>query len=155
MPKGLRLTEEQLAAFTQRTKVAQVKAGKVGKFKPLVPTEHQEQVAVVQFCDAQNIRIFAIPNGSNKNPASAAKFQREGLRKGIPDLMVPIPKGGFMGLFLEMKRTKNAKPSKEQQEWIEFLNQMGYFAIVCYGADEAIAVIQRYLNHVSPERVRE
>jgi hypothetical protein len=148
MGKNLRLTEEQLSSMVQRTTVAKVKNGKLGKFKPLIPTEHQEQVKLIQWCNAHPVanRIFAIPNGSHKNPATAAKFQREGLRKGIPDLFLPVPSGGFHGAFIELKRIKNAKASAEQQEWIDFLNGQGYFAMVCYGADEAIAVIQRYLT---------
>jgi hypothetical protein len=148
MTKGLRLTEEQLAAMMQRTKVAQVKAGKVGKFKPLVPTEHQEQVKLIQWCNAHPVAdcIFSSQAGVRTTIGTANKAKAEGMRKGVPDLFLPVPAGGFHGLFIELKRVKNAKPSKEQQDWIEFLNKQGYFAIVCYGADEAIAVIQRYLT---------
>lgn len=148
MGKNLRLTEEQLAAMVQRTKVAKVTNGKVGKFKPLIPTEHQEQCAVIQWCDQHPIakHIFAIPNGSNKSPAAAAKFRREGLRSGVPDLFLPVARSGYHGLFLEMKRTKNAKPSKEQEEWVNYLIYLDYLAKVCYGADEAIQAIKDYLS---------
>lgn len=116
--------------------------------KKAVPTESQEQIAVIKWCDTQPLAkyIFAIPNGANKSMASAAKFKREGLRKGVPDLMLPIPCNGFHGLFIELKRTKGSVTSKEQRGWIALLHQAGYAAFVCRGADEAIDRIKAYLS---------
>lgn len=56
----------------------------------------------------------------------------------------------FCGLFIELKRPKvkgkaNPVVSKEQQEWIDYLNSVGYYATVCYGSEEAIELIKRYL----------
>ena len=133
----------------KRFAIAKVsKSGKVGKFVLPVPTEHAEQCAVIEWCNLHAIakHIFAIPNGSNKSPAAAAKFKREGLRSGIPDLFLPVPRGVFCGLFLEMKRTKGSVTSKEQFIWLEYLNERGYKTEICKGADEAIATIKEYLT---------
>ena len=155
MSKMLRMTEEE---FANRAKIAKVSAtGKVGKFreqKPVrkytqrIPTEHEEQAAVIVWADQHPIAkyLFAIPNGSHKSPAAAAKFKREGLRSGIPDLFLPVPRGVFCGLFLEMKRTKGSVTSKEQFIWLEYLNERGYKTEICKGADEAIATIKEYLG---------
>ena len=119
---------------------------KVAKLKVPVPTEHQEQCAVIRWCDANAIVCFAIPNGSHKSMASAAKFRREGLRKGIPDLMVPVARGGFHGLFIEMKRTKGSVTSAEQLAWFSVLRREGYAAYACKGAADAIRIIELYLG---------
>jgi hypothetical protein len=138
--------------FVEKNKGAEVahvsKSGKVGKFKPIIPTEHQEQCKVIEWCDQHPIakHIFAIPNGANKSPATAAKFKREGLRKGVPDLFLPVARMGFHGLFVEMKRVKGSVLSVDQALQITSLEGYGYLCHVCHGADEAIAVIQDYLK---------
>ena len=44
-----------------------------------------------------------------------------------------------------MKAGKN-KPSNEQKEWINSLQEEGYAACVCYGWLEAREVIEKYLS---------
>ena len=126
--------------------VAQVKNGKVGK--PIIPTEHQEQCAVIAWCDQHPIakHIFAIPNGAHKSPATAAKFKREGLRKGVPDLFLPIPSKGYHGLFLELKRERGGAVSENQKIWLGMLSSAGYCCHIVSGSEIAIAVIQEYLD---------
>ena len=158
-----RPTEAELAAKSARNRKAKAetwgrddiikatfaqvsKAGKVGK--PIIPTEHQEQCKVIEWCDQHPLakHIFAIPNGAKKSPAAAAKFKREGLRKGVPDLFLPVASKGFHGLFIEMKRVKGSVLSVDQGLAITQLGLNGYACFVCHGADEAIAVIQDYLK---------
>jgi len=167
-----RMTQEELEAKSAKNKaawnragvthaeVAKVTKGKVGKFKPLhdakirvsrkevLPSEHEEQAAFIAWCDQHPIakHIFSIPNGANKSFASAAKFKREGLRSGIPDLFLPVARKGFHGLFIEMKRRRFANVTFQQGAWQAALVHQGYHCVICYGADEAIAVIQDYLK---------
>lgn len=118
------------------------------KANPRCPTEHQEQCAVIAWADTHPLAcmIFAIPNGSHKSPAMAAKFQREGLRKGYPDLGLDVARKGFHGLRIELKRVKGSKTSEEQEDWRDFLLSQDYAAHICKGADEAIRVIKDYLG---------
>ena len=69
----------------------------------------------------------------------------EGCSPGVPDLCVPIPNKKYHGLFIEMKYGKN-KPTAYQKEWIEYLNGVGYLAVVCYGADEALDILKKYIT---------
>lgn len=109
--------------------------------------ESQEQQALIKWCAAAKCkypnldRIYAIPNGAwVKNKWEGSKLKREGMRAGVPDLFLPVPKHGYHGLYIELKHGKNtAQPN--QKEWIEFLNSMGYKAVVAWefkGAKEAI-----------------
>lgn len=161
--KDVSVWEEGVAAFKEHKKIMEHMAGdkpkqftknekaklKTRGIKPVVriPTEHEEQCAVIQWCDAHPIakHIFAIPNGSHKSPAMAAKFKREGLRSGVPDLFLPVPSGEYSGLFIEMKRTKGSVTSGAQQDWASFLTKQGYRCITCNGADWAILEIGLYL----------
>jgi len=151
MSKMLRMTDAEFAARQKR--VAPHKLPEVVKTiaKPqksrVCPTEHAEQVAVIQWCDAHPIakHIFAIPNGSHKSPAMAAKFKREGLRSGVPDLFLPVPSCGLYGLFIEMKRQKGSVTSQAQRDWAATLLRNGYAVAICNGAESAIQQIKWYL----------
>ena len=114
--------------------------------KSLIPTEHQEQSLVIQYCNLKKIPIFHIPNGSYKSLTARVKAKKEGLKSGIPDLMIPVANKNYHGLFIEMKRVKNSKVSVHQKQWIELLNKQGYKAIVCYGNNEAIKEIENYIK---------
>lgn len=88
-----------------------------------------------------------------KSTQAAARAKREGLVKGIPDIQLALPRNGFMGMFIEMKRpdikainqTKGVL-SKSQKEMLELLNQNGYCAKVAYGAAEAFEILQEYMK---------
>lgn len=113
---------------------------------PITPTEHQEQSLVIQYCNLRKIPIFHIPNGSYKSVTARTKSKKEGLKAGVPDLMIPIANKSHHGLFIEMKRVKNSKVSVQQLKWIELLNKQGYKAIVCYGSSAAIKEIEEYIK---------
>lgn len=85
-------------------------------------------------------------------------MRAEGKQKGYPDLIIDEPSVYYYGLRIELKRarkqlktklsTAHTKVSPEQEEWINKLNKKGYKALVCYGADEAIKVIEDYMEDV-------
>lgn len=112
------------------------------------PLEHQEQVAFFQWIEKQPLLrnlTFAIPNGGTRDPIEAKHLKEEGVRRGVPDIFVALPLGGYHGLFIEMKRRKGSTISKDQREWIEKLQEQGYVANICMGFDEARAAVERYL----------
>lgn len=112
-----------------------------------VPTEDEEQMTLVQWMSYNNIPHFHIPNGTNKTFWQAKRFKKLGLKSGIPDLMIPVAKGKFHGLFVEMKRKKKYNISPTQQYWLDKLNEYGYLAVACAGFMEAKKVIWDYLHH--------
>lgn len=89
--------------------------------------------------------LFHIPNGGSRNRAEAANLKRQGVKAGVPDLCLPVPKGPYHGLFIEMKVGKN-KTSREQKKWLDKLDDYGYATVVCYGWEEAKNIIELYLN---------
>lgn len=106
-------------------------------------SEDAEQEAVVEYCELLHIPIVHIPNEGKRSLSYAARMKRMGLRSGFPDLLVPLARGGYHGLFIEMKYGKN-KTTKEQKEWLERLSAEGYACAVCYNAAEAIKTIESY-----------
>lgn len=110
------------------------------------PTEDQEQMRVVVYLQKKNILHYAVWNGGNKSMTEAIRAKRMGLVSGVPDICVPIPRGGFCGLYLELKRLKGGVLSDNQAYWIEALRNQKYRVEVCRGADAAIEVIEDYFN---------
>lgn len=89
--------------------------------------------------------MFHIPNGGSRNKLEAANLKKQGVKAGVPDLFLPFSRGGYHGLFIELKYGKN-KPTKKQTEWLKSLNEQGYAVAVCYGCNEASEKILKYLK---------
>lgn len=120
-----------------------------------MPTEHEEQRAVIQWAHVHGRAwpeldlLFAIPNGTYTASVKARKKAvAEGVRKGVPDLFLPVARGGKHGLFIEMKRRKGGSLEPEQRQWLTWLAAQGYATHRCNGSDEAIQVISDYLNEM-------
>lgn len=99
-------------------------------------------------------RLFAIHNQGHGDAIRGGKAKAEGVKAGVPDLMLPYggrrPSGSalthYRGLFIELKRDTKANASAVQHEWLAYLNDAGYKAIVCYGWQHAASAIQNYLE---------
>lgn len=118
-----------------------------------VPTEHEEQVALFQWAEANEgampelALLFAVPNGGYRPMATAAMLREEGVKAGVPDVVLPVARGRFHSLWLELKRSNRSNhATPAQQEWIERLRSYGHMVVVAYGAQEAIDAITTYLN---------
>lgn len=111
-------------------------------------SEHAEQVKVVHWLEYTypNVKFYAVPNGGHRHISVAKKLKAEGVRGGVPDLVIPLPAGGFAGLYVEMKRPGGGRVSPKQREWLDYLNRVGYKAIVCNSFVEARDEIEGYLQ---------
>ena len=89
--------------------------------------------------------LFHIPNGGKRGKAEAARFKRMGVKPGVPDMFLPVARGGYHGLFIELKRQDGGRVSIDQQAWLTRLGVNGYCAVVCKGWDEAREMIVKYL----------
>ena len=102
--------------------------------------------------------MYHIPNEGQRSRGTGGRMVGEGLKKGVPDICLPVSRGGYHGLYIEMKRTKGGKLTPEQAEWLSALEAQGYQAERCDGWEAATKVITEYLSHppltVWPENVR-
>lgn len=98
------------------------------------PTEDLEQITYVQWFERTYpaILIFHIPNGGKRSITQAMKFQKMGVKPGIPDLYVPEWK-----LWIEMKRVKGGVLSKDQKAIIAYLESIGDSVIIGKGWEDA------------------
>lgn len=86
---------------------------------------------------------FAVPNWRPKK-SQRMYLGAEGVKAGVPDVWLALPRGRYHGLVIEMKVKPN-KPTKHQIKWIKQLNEVGYLAVVCYGFEEAREILDNYL----------
>jgi hypothetical protein len=143
-------------------------------------SEHEHQTAL--FCWAANNLKFeprlallhAIPNGGERNAIVASRMKAEGVKRGVPDIFLPVPVFEeidlskyehrnwsplkYAGLYIEMKRPKErlkrrpehqwdtggVKP--EQVDWLNALQAQRYKCVVCYHWFEAASEIYFYLT---------
>jgi hypothetical protein len=121
------------------------------------PSEHQLQVAVIQWWAAvHHIKyalpleaLFAIPNGGSRDPITGSRLKAEGVRPGMPDLMLAVRLGYRAGLFIEMKAGKNDL-SDAQTSVSKHLIGQGYCFATAWSSEEAIKHIEDYLGDYPP-----
>lgn len=90
--------------------------------------------------------IFAIPNGGARNVVTAAKLKAEGVLAGVPDLCVPMARGGFHGLYIELKNGKKGVVSERQRTIMDKLSDEGYKCVVCRSFDDFKREIDEYMT---------
>lgn len=119
------------------------------------PLESSEQAAVFQHAalrardDPRWGLLFAIPNGKAASSIrEAVNAKRTGLKRGVPDMFLPVPAGIWHGLFIELKRADGTRTDlkPEQAEWLQRLQDQGYQTAVAYGWKAAVAEIGAYLG---------
>ena len=117
-----------------------------------IPTEADEQEALFDGRDRvigrypELVWMYAIPNGGSRHPAEAQHLKRQGVKAGIPDIHIPCMRGGYGGLYIEMKRRKGGRVSIEQKKAIIALREQGYRVEVCEGWEKAREVIKEYME---------
>lgn len=127
--------------------------------KERIPTEHWEQTQLFDWAAGipELEVMYAIPNGGHRDIRVAVKLKEEGVKAGVPDICLPVARGGKHGLYIELKRRKYWRVSNDQVRWIEALMREGYACAVCCGWEMARDVIEDYLrgNENDEDRIRE
>jgi len=126
------------------------------------PMEDDEQMAVIEWAsnfvyfDGEPLSEFIhhSPNGGKRETKTNAagqtycpegiRLKKMGTKKGFPDLEIFMPRGGYFGLYIEMK-VKGGSVSAEQRAIHKRMAKMGYYTAVCFGSVETINLIKKYM----------
>lgn len=126
-------------------------------------TEAEEQIEVIRWASLQAhilpelALLYHVPNEGRHNVAYRSKLAKMGLKKGIPDLVLPVPSNGYHALYVEMKKSdghiSDIRP--DQIEKIKALTDYGNRAVVAFGYMQAIEEICRYLRdgYSAPDQI--
>ncbi len=120
------------------------------------PTESVEQQRLFQWARmAAGARpelglLYHIPNEGKRSVKTGARMKAEGLKKGVPDVCLPVARGGCHGLYIELKRERSGRATQEQVAWMDALMAEGYAVSLCHGWERAAEAIEAYLEGGEP-----
>lgn len=116
------------------------------------PSEHQEQTWLFTWKDKLTPKypelqaMYAVPNGGLRHVVIAKQLQAEGVKSGVPDVHLPVPRGPFAGLWIEMKSLDpKACMTPNQKAWFKLLTELGHRCVCCHGWVKASDAIEEYL----------
>ena len=114
----------------------------------ITPKEDEEQKEFAAWLDETGLLWYHTPNERRASVTELVNLTAQGMKKGVPDNFIAEPRGKYHGLYIELKRSKKSlsRKSPEQREWIESLNEKGYKAVFCYGAEEAKRAVLEYIK---------
>lgn len=117
--------------------------------------------------------LHAIKNQGHGDAIRGSRSRQEGVRSGVFDIFLPVavvtdkfydygqsvlcgsygafdhrgnPMHSHHGLYIELKKPKDGKPSDKQLEFQADIRAAGYAAEICYGWEAARDVILKYLG---------
>lgn len=121
--------------------------------KAYIPTESEEQQTLFSWAALECQRrhpelalLYHIPNGGARSRATAGRLKAEGVRAGVPDICLPVARGGYHALYIELKRVRGGRVSEKQEEMLAALAAQGNRCEVCKGWEAAKEAILRYLD---------
>lgn len=89
--------------------------------------------------------MYSIPNGAHVSDRNRKRLICEGLKKGMPDIHLPVARGNYSSMYLELK-TPKGKLSEFQKNRIHLLEKAGNYCTVSKSFEESVILIQSYLT---------
>lgn len=115
------------------------------------PSEHEIQAAVFSWAAIAcrhypELRwLYAIPNAGKRSYRAAAYYKAEGMRSGVPDVCLPVPRGTYGALYIEHKSDKG-RIEDQQQQWLDGLQAAGNKVVVSRSFAETRQALLDYLG---------
>lgn len=94
-------------------------------------------------------RAIHVPNGGKRPRGEAGRLKALGVKKGVPDILLPLPcpKTGWSGLAIELKSATGAL-TDEQRDWLMEFAAANYVAGTARTFYEFRNHIETYLGEV-------
>jgi len=94
---------------------------------------------------AKTLAFFHPANGEARDAITGSKLHKMGVRRGVLDLWLPVPRPGHCGLVIELK-APGGRMSKDQKVWEEFLSGRGWKVELAESFQECIDATVSYLD---------
>lgn len=104
--------------------------------------------AAIQWCHLNpNLKglVIHIPNEGKRSRRYGRTLKELGMLAGASDLFIALAKKEYHGAWIEIK-SKQGILSPLQKQFLEKMNQQGYFTAVCYSLDEIISILNWYID---------
>lgn len=125
----------------------------------MTPKEESVQIAVSKYLRLvyPNVMFTSESSGLRLTMGQAVKAKKQRSQRGLPDMLIFEPRGGYFGLMLELKRDGESPFRRdgklranlhlsEQYEAIKKLNFNGYQSLFAVGFDQARRIIDHYMS---------
>lgn len=89
--------------------------------------------------------FFAVPNGGARNAWTAKIMKDEGVRAGVADLLLLLPRSGYAFLCIEMKKPGGMQ-SESQKVFQRLVERVKGRYVVCHSLDEFVKEIRGYIG---------
>lgn len=89
--------------------------------------------------------MYHVPNEGKRSAATGSRLKQAGLKPGVPDIALPVARGGYIGLYIELKYGRN-KATENQKNWLRNLESQNHLTAVCYGWEQAKDLIEAYMK---------
>lgn len=115
--------------------------------------EEIEQARVIRWSHKVAVRehmpalrwLHHSPNGGQRDAFTGAQMRALGVKRGWPDLILPVRSLDHPGLVIEMK-SATGTTSAEQKEWLAHFEEQGWRVEIARSAQEARSVLCQYLG---------
>lgn len=88
--------------------------------------------------------LFSVPNGGFRTITSGATMKKEGMLKGVSDLLLLVPRNGWCGLAIEFK-VDERELSQDQLDWGIDAMEEGFMFVVVRSKEAFKRLIKNYL----------
>ena len=113
-------------------------------------TESQIQKGFVRWFRGRYAEIaplfFAVSNGGIRNAWTAKIMKDEGVRAGVSDLILLIPKHGDAGLLIETKKP-DGKQSESQKEFERLATKFKYLYVIVRNQEDFERLMMWYIEN--------
>lgn len=112
--------------------------------------EHTQQraffdlLAVCELACPELELTFAVPNGGLRHKPVGAKLKAEGVKPGVPDVLVPLSAGSRSGLFIEMKSDTGTVSAVQRSRHVR-LAAVGATVVVCRSWAQAAEAVLAHM----------
>lgn len=110
------------------------------------PSENSIQKAVMEWVrldPALRMCVIHIPNEGKRTSRYGKSLKDMGMRPGVSDLFIAMPRKGYNGAWIELK-SKNGVLSDTQMEFLDDMKNQNYFTASCHSTEETISLIKWY-----------
>ena len=117
-----------------------------------LPSEAEEQRALFRWAALAagahpELRLlYHVPNEGRRSVVTGRRMKAEGMKPGVPDICLPVARGGHHALYIELKRREGGRVTESQRQWLSDLTDAGNRAVVCKGWDAAREEIEQYMR---------
>ncbi|MGB2063553.1 MAG: VRR-NUC domain-containing protein [Marinomonas gallaica] len=89
--------------------------------------------------------LFHVPNSTYTTKRQAEKAVRMGVKSGVSDLILLLPKNGYPYAVIEVKK-KGGSLSANQKKFLNKHVELGAFVCVAFGLEALKKMINEYCN---------